>query len=322
MTITQPLISICIPTFNRKNELRGALSIILSQISSDDNDYEIVVSDNASDDGTPFLIKEHFSQYKSIKYFRNKTNKGMDFNVLQCIKHAKGRYIFFLSDDDILIKGALLNIKNLLIDNSPSCAFLNHYVYNIFTKKKGSNFKKVKHNLIFNDHNQFFSFLSIHSIWISGVIIKRSLINLKNLRKYFGSLALHWYVFLNVATNGNCLFISKLSAVSIHSNKKNRYNMINYRIKMNTILLDYYRRGVYDKYKTKNIKFAIFKQIVKGILIYKANKDPLLKPTIDKLKIQYSDYLPFWIILFPLYIIPNIFFVYIKRIKLFFAKLY
>ncbi len=245
----------------------------------------------------------------------------MDFNVLQCIKHAKGRYIFLLSDDDIVIKGALLNIKNSLIDNSPSCAFLNSYSYNIFTKKRGPNFKKVKHNLFFNDHNQFLSFLSLHSTWISGVIIKRSLINLKNLRKYFGSLALHWYVFLNVATNDNCLFISKLSAVSIHSNKKNRYNIVDCMINVNTILSDYYRRGVYDKYKTKNIKFAIFKQIVKGILIYKANKDPLLKQTINRLKIQYSDYLPFWIILFPLYIIPSPFFVYIKKIKLFFAKL-
>ena len=68
-----PLISIIIPTYNRKNELIGALKSALNQRYLN---FEIVIADDYSNDGTNEIIKEYLTEPR-IKYFRN--NKNLKF---------------------------------------------------------------------------------------------------------------------------------------------------------------------------------------------------------------------------------------------------
>ena len=64
--------------------------------------YEIIIIDNSYQEE---IIKnvdqliDSFSQYKHIRFFRNKTNIGMFDNWNQCLKKAKGKYITLLNDD-------------------------------------------------------------------------------------------------------------------------------------------------------------------------------------------------------------------------------
>ncbi|MFO7667465.1 MAG: glycosyltransferase [Desulfobacterales bacterium] len=96
----QPEISICIPTFNRKEYLKETLSSIFAQTYSD---YEIVIVDDGSTDGTEQMLKE--SCYEVRYHWQENRGDATARNKL--IELAQGRYITFIDSDDLLISDAV-----------------------------------------------------------------------------------------------------------------------------------------------------------------------------------------------------------------------
>lgn len=107
----QPLLTIAIPTYNGSATIRVMMDILMPQC---DSRVEIIVSDNCSMDTTPEIIKYYKEKYPFIKYVRNQINIGADANFLQCMRLATGKYIYLLSDDDVLMEGALSYILDYL----------------------------------------------------------------------------------------------------------------------------------------------------------------------------------------------------------------
>lgn len=104
-----PLISVIIPTYNRKNCIMDAINSILSQ-KNHSFSYEIVVSDDGSTDGTSELFRK---KSKHIVYFWHK-NTGVNGARNRAIKKAKGDLLLFLDSDDLLVRNAFYTIeKNL-----------------------------------------------------------------------------------------------------------------------------------------------------------------------------------------------------------------
>lgn len=62
----QPLLSICIPTYNRSTYLEEALCNIINDTSFSD-DIEIIISDNASTDNTQEIVSKYIKHYSNIK---------------------------------------------------------------------------------------------------------------------------------------------------------------------------------------------------------------------------------------------------------------
>ena len=83
------------------SELKRCLDTLLKQSY---NDYEIIVVDDGSSDGTKELVK----QYKKIKYFKQ-NNKGPGYARNKGIKYARGNIIAFTDDDCIPDKNWLKN---------------------------------------------------------------------------------------------------------------------------------------------------------------------------------------------------------------------
>ena len=100
-----PLLSICIPTFNRGVFLNQTLDSITQQdIFLETNEIEIIVSDNASVDGTTGLVQEYVHSFpEKIKYFRNETNVGTEENLNLVLSKARGKFLK-LHNDNLLIK--------------------------------------------------------------------------------------------------------------------------------------------------------------------------------------------------------------------------
>jgi glycosyltransferase involved in cell wall biosynthesis len=98
----QPLLSICIPTFNRAACLRSAIWALVSQVKEMGDLVELVISDNCSMDQTSEVIAWG-QQYVRIQYNRNDTNLGFECNLLLLTNSlAKGEYCWVLGDDDIV----------------------------------------------------------------------------------------------------------------------------------------------------------------------------------------------------------------------------
>lgn len=93
-------VSIVIPSYNRPELLERAIKSVENQTYSD---IEIIVIDDNSD----ISIKDVEKRFKNVRFFKNKTNKGPCFSRNRGLKEAKGRYINFLDDDDILFPGKI-----------------------------------------------------------------------------------------------------------------------------------------------------------------------------------------------------------------------
>lgn len=96
-------LSVIIPTCNRNDLLRQA---ILSVISQNINDYEVVIVDDSTQPSTPNFIHE-LSKIASIRYVINEGEHGAARARNKGVKEASGKYITFLDDDDIYLPGRL-----------------------------------------------------------------------------------------------------------------------------------------------------------------------------------------------------------------------
>jgi len=102
-----PLVSAVIVNFNGKKLLRSVLGSIKK---SKFKDFEIIVVDNASTDGSQKILKE---KYSSVKLVENKINLAYS-GINNGIKYCKGKYIFFLNNDMEIEKDCMGNLVDAL----------------------------------------------------------------------------------------------------------------------------------------------------------------------------------------------------------------
>ncbi|MGN6476541.1 MAG: glycosyltransferase family 2 protein [Flavipsychrobacter sp.] len=91
----QPLISLCVPTYNRINYLKRLLDSISAQTFKD---YEIVITDNSDNDSVSDFIKEY--PQLPIKYHKNTPPTTMAVNWNINISKANGVWLKMMHDDD------------------------------------------------------------------------------------------------------------------------------------------------------------------------------------------------------------------------------
>lgn len=96
--MTEPKVTIAIPTLNRANYLKLAIASSLAQTYTN---LEIVISDNVSNDGTPELLASYANEPR-IRLLRQAERLDMVGNWNACLAAATGEYFLLLSDDDLL----------------------------------------------------------------------------------------------------------------------------------------------------------------------------------------------------------------------------
>jgi abequosyltransferase len=109
----RPLLTIAIPTYNRAKKLHGLLSNLFVQLA-DQPAVELIVSDNASSDETPAVIEEFEKRGLKLRHLRNEVNVGLDGNFLRCFMQSRGKYLWILGDDDIVVPGGMGKILSML----------------------------------------------------------------------------------------------------------------------------------------------------------------------------------------------------------------
>lgn len=95
-----PTVSICIPTYNRKDYLKETLESIFAQSYKD---YEVVIVDDGSTDGTEEMLKK--TAYPARYYWQKNAGEGAARNRL--IELAGGKFITFIDSDDLLMPDAV-----------------------------------------------------------------------------------------------------------------------------------------------------------------------------------------------------------------------
>ena len=137
MQKANPILSICIPTYNRAAILRDTLEKYSSCAEFDDS-VEIVISDNASPDETPAVCKEFTQKFSNIRYYRNVVNvRDENFVIVQ--NHAQGEYIKLMNDNIYMPNEGLRAMKQYIranIDSKKPIFFVTGPVYERIRQKE------------------------------------------------------------------------------------------------------------------------------------------------------------------------------------------
>jgi glycosyltransferase involved in cell wall biosynthesis len=99
-----PCISIGMPVYNEEKYIKSALESIIAQ---NYNDFEIIISDNASTDGTSNICREYALKDNRIRYYRNESNIGSANNFNLVFTLSKGEYFMWASGHDTRSKDFL-----------------------------------------------------------------------------------------------------------------------------------------------------------------------------------------------------------------------
>ncbi len=174
-------LSILIPTYNRAKLLEECLKSVINSYEKDD--IEIIVSDNCSNDDTELIIKNYSFEHR-LKYFRNKENIGPERNILSLLERARGKYIFFLTDDDQVELQAISNIVQV-IDKSDYGVIMGGYKDFDENKKKyiNTNIKYKEFKSFEKGEDGLVNLFPLAHI-LSGIIVKREYVDVDDFRNY------------------------------------------------------------------------------------------------------------------------------------------
>src|SRR3954468_15068670 len=95
----KPVVSVCIPVWNRERLLPATLESVLGQSY---DDLEILVLDNASTDASVEIATRYAARDRRVRVLRNDANIGGMPNYRRLLELATGDYVKFCNSDDLL----------------------------------------------------------------------------------------------------------------------------------------------------------------------------------------------------------------------------
>ena len=93
-----PTVSIGLPVYNGENYLRQAIDSLLAQTFTD---FELIISDNASTDGTSKIIEQYAARDPRIKFFQQTANIGATKNFQFTFDQSHGTFFMWAAHDDL-----------------------------------------------------------------------------------------------------------------------------------------------------------------------------------------------------------------------------
>ena len=271
-----PKVSVIMPTFNRKAYLKAAIeSVLLQKI----DDFEIIITDNASTDGTDELVASFTNE--SIRYFRNEKNIGVVNNYNKALELASGEYVYIFSDDDIMLQDNILKkVKILDAYSNVSLVHSNIKIINeigqITSGKHwaGSYYDKWNEchcSDLLSSGKKYFEILYNHWNIISmpSVLVRRSVLNKVGVLNTKTHYFCDWDLWMRICLFSDVYYLSEtLLDYRIHAS--NTISEINHEIKTNELVL--IKKILFSEYASKlheiglsenNIEESVAKQIAK-----------------------------------------------------------
>lgn len=108
--MTNPLISIIIPSFNKVKFIGETLESVIAQNYPN---FEVIIEDGGSTDGTLEIIKKYAEEYPGIIRYESKKDKGQWDAVNKGFKKAKGKILAYINADDTYLPGAFSEVERL-----------------------------------------------------------------------------------------------------------------------------------------------------------------------------------------------------------------
>lgn len=132
------LISVLMPTYNVKAYVGEAVNSILSQTYSD---FELIIVDDKSTDGTYEILQELSEKDSRIRLYQNDKNSKICKTLNRALSYAQGEYIARMDGDDIAVADRFEKMKEYL-DENRDIAIVGSYLISIDEKGTEFGYKK------------------------------------------------------------------------------------------------------------------------------------------------------------------------------------
>ncbi len=116
-----PLISIVIPSYNKVKYIEKTLQSIVSQKNAN---FEIIIQDGGSNDGTLEIIKKYAKKFPSIISYVSGKDGGQLDAINTGLKKAKGEILTFICADDVYTEGAFQSVIGHFMENPDAFWFI------------------------------------------------------------------------------------------------------------------------------------------------------------------------------------------------------
>jgi glycosyltransferase involved in cell wall biosynthesis len=206
-----PELTIAMPTFNRAHYLQEALVTIQKDAAGQLDRIEVLISDNASRDDTEQVVRT-FDELP-IRYYRNTSNIGPFENVLCACERSQGAYILLHSDDDLLCPGAIPNLLKCIsvmpwvgVIASPLHVFENDFPEQLIGKIR---FPGEKENVLLAKGARALSALFMRASSFSGLVIRRNLLDIEEVRKDKRGLYPQIYLIGTAVKKADALYLAQ-----------------------------------------------------------------------------------------------------------------
>lgn len=304
-------LSIAVPTYNGSRYIREALDSIISQLDDIDEEIEIVISDNASTDETPDIIREYQNRYSFIKYFRNEENLGADRNFDLAVRRSTGEYVWLFSDDDKLKKGAIEKVLEVLKEYpNIGLIWVNYGIYDEDLSVCSIERRDLKtmEDVYCNSADEFYATTHILSTTCSTNIVKRSSWNDVDKDGFIGSNFIHVSVISSYLIKENTAYCINYPYVMIRMQGVSRWanegKLLVYSVNLASIIRGLSKQGYKKDTANKMLDHAMGDMWKTCITAKVQNLNPSLSLLKAMIK-NYGTHPSFWIIDLPLLLLPG-----------------
>lgn len=188
----KPILSICIPTYNRGILLEQSIRKMIPVCQL--NDIVICVSDNASPDNTESIMRILVEEYDFIRYHKHSENIGSDNNFEYVLKMADTEYRWLMSDT------CFVDDLGPLMDDLISCDW-DGYILN---GDPGRARFLPQEKVIYEKSIPVMDEIGWHLTWISCMIYNERLINYLNFDRYKNSSFNQTALMFEPTANRDC----------------------------------------------------------------------------------------------------------------------
>ena len=301
-----PILSVCIPTYNRAEYLSETLDHAIIAIAGNWGKVELLISDNASNDNTSEVVTEYQKIYPMIRYHRNLQNMN-DENFLIASNLAKGKYVWLLGDNRVLLKDSIDRIIDEL-DKGWNVAIVN---YSLYSNNEGRIVKgkcyNENDNLVFRNHNKTMSYFGIDMGHISQVIFRKDLVEKTSLNEYDECVSSGWsflyLIYRGIYNNANIIFLKKIFYIKKFTIINNDWSKPF--VSGSSYILHKLRKDGYSYFAIKRARNRVVRYCIIPLIIYDKLNYREIKWSVFTIFKEYYTSVYFWVFCLPILILPR-----------------
>lgn len=210
----RPLLTVCIPAYNRTALLGPLLESILRQ---DFNDYEVLICEDGSPErATIGNVVHQFQQLypDRVRYEENVVNLGYDGNIRRLVERAAGQYCVFMGNDDLLCEGALRRIA-AAVQRQPDCGVVvrSYASFETDPVRPKQVFRYYPHEYALPAGAQAVFTAYRRSVVISGMVIHRDSALAVATARFDGTLLYQLYLVGMILATRGVVFVPEIIAL-------------------------------------------------------------------------------------------------------------